>query len=329
MSELQPYLRPSILPKIAQCSHYRSEANAGPAADRGTKLDVAFRLAVETKAPHNAGLDEEEREAIEWAVDTSRLLAGEHELESREEFLRTGAMGLEGTADLLCSDGCWSADLKTGQVRNYLEQQALYALGFMSSHFADEWIVYLLFCDQRELVTLRFTQESAEQIVREVLAKANGDEPPQLNDYCGWCSARFTCPVRRESLGLVEFPGLEAIESAPSNVLRDFVLRAALVEEFNDKARDVLKDRCISGSKIAGVSLTSKKGTQRAPHTLIELHARELGLGDLFAAYGSMSAAKLREIWARKIPGTPFPEDKLEQAPGSSYVTVRRPKEAK
>ena len=58
-----------------------------------------------------------------------------------------------------------SADLKTGQLRNYREQMAAYALGFMEATFRTEWTSHLLFCDQRQLITHRFTYDEAKALV--------------------------------------------------------------------------------------------------------------------------------------------------------------------
>lgn len=324
------WLRPSMLPKLALCGRYRPNEDAGDAAARGTKLDEAFRAAIAGNAAPFGDLASEDQKAVTWAVDTSKALAGGKELLSGEDALRVEVYGMKGTADLLCA-AHWSADLKTGQKRNYLEQQAAYALGFMDSLFLDEWTVYLLYCDQEEVETLRFTREEAEKAVRGALAKANSDEPPQPNDYCGWCANRFTCSARREQVGIGELDGPNAwvLDQLPSDTLRNFVLRAKVVEDFSEKARELLKDRTLKGEKTAGVSLVSKRGSRQVPHTVIELHLKELGTGDVLAAYGNMSETKLLEIWNRKLPGKPFPADQVQEMPGSSYVRVSQPKGAK
>lgn len=322
----RPHLRPSMLPKLALCSWYRSEENAGAAADRGTKLDVAFR-AVIAGAALPAGLTAEESANVRWAVDTARALAGGAELVSVEEELKIEALGLTGTADLLCPEHNWSADLKTGQRRNYLEQQACYALGFMDRQFVDEWTVYLIYCDLQEMERLHFTRDEAERLVRGVLAKeADPQSLPQVNDYCGWCALRFDCEARKERLGLIPLSELEVFDQAPSEILRDFVLRANIVEEFAAKAKEVLKERLVAGDKVAGVSLVSKRGARKVPERVIELHLKSLGVGDILAAYGPLSEAKLLEIWERKLPDTPFPKDQVQEVPGSSYVRVSHPK---
>jgi hypothetical protein len=321
------FLRPSLLPKLALCGHYRSEEFAGAAADRGTMMDVAFRelIADGCYATNSTEFGDAEADAVHWAAKTAWALAGAHRLEAREEFLRVevGIEGMTGTADLLCPDALWSADLKSGQIRDYEAQQAAYALGFMERFFVDEWTIYLLYCDQQEVETLRFTLESATEIVHDALALWAGGVPPQPNDYCGWCAARWTCSARKEQLGLILPAGDAAtvnLESFDSEKLRDFVLACGTVEDFKDKARDILKERAMRG-KIEGVSLVTKKGSRTIP--AVELLPVAPALLPLL---GNVSEAKAREAWG---DASGFPESKIIEGAGSAYVKISKPKAKK
>jgi hypothetical protein len=332
MSADHSFLRPSLLPKLALCGHYRSEEFAGAAADRGTKLDEAFRLLIEKpeRFPSNwHEFTEDERTAILWAVKTAGALAGEHRLEAREEFLKieVGIHGMTGTADLLCPDALWSADLKSGQVRDYEAQQAAYALGFMERFFVDEWTIYLLYCDQQEVETLRFTLESATEIVHDALALWRGGVPPQPNDYCGWCAARWTCSARREQLGLVVPAGEVAkidLDSMESDKLVAFTQACKTVEDFSGKARDILKERAMKpGVKIPGVSVVSKRGSRTIPAVELEDIATTL-----LPLLGNVSEKKALEAWNTAQGGAyaklvPFPSDKVVESGGSTYIMVK------
>lgn len=325
------FLRPSMLPKLALCGHYRSDV-AGAAADRGTRLDVAFRDSIARKNIDVSGFDSEEREAIKWASATARALSGDWPLESDENWLKIECMGMTGTADLLCVGAGWSADLKTGQRRNYVEQQAAYALGFMDLYFADEWTVYLLYCDLRELETLRFTRKDAEKLVRGALTSARGEEPPVVNDYCGWCVKRFTCPARRESLGIIESDvmKLDLLDKLASPALREFVLRAKTVEEFAERARDILLDRTIAGEKTPGVAISSRKGSRKIEADELFPLIVEGGapkIHEILTTCGTLSEAKAIDLWAGSALA--FPADKVIELPGSSFVRISTPKPAK
>ncbi|XHR30582.1 MAG: hypothetical protein ACFUZC_08465 [Chthoniobacteraceae bacterium] len=108
---------------------------------------------------------------VEWAVTTLKVLAGDSPVITREEDCRVIIPWFEnpGTADALVLGKFAHADLKTGAMRNYREQMAAYALGLMDVYFASEWTAYLLFCDQRELVTIHFTYAEANAVVGNVV----------------------------------------------------------------------------------------------------------------------------------------------------------------
>lgn len=326
------FLRPSMLPKLALCGHFRSDDNVGEAAKRGTVMDGWFRnyIAGKTIGDGWAEASADDIEAISWAVDTARFLAREDALISEESALHIDIPGFPngGTADLLCSPARWHADLKTGQVRNYREQMAAYALGFMDAHFCDEWTCYLLFCDQQQLITERFTREDAQECVDDALALYRSDVPPQVNDYCSWCAQRWTCPARREELGNTTQIGLEMPDFAAmdSEKLVRFAGWAAVVEEWKDEARRIIKDRVASGEKMAGVKMISKRGSKKLSTQAIEHNIKRLGTGAVLAAYGPLSETKARELWT-KAPDLPFPEGDIFETPGSSYITVAKPAE--
>ena len=99
-AQTKEWLRPSMLPKLALCGHYRPDA-AGDAAARGTAMDAAFRELI-ASGQNTTGLESEELEAVAWAADTAQALAVGWPLFSDETQLKIEALGLTGTADLLC-----------------------------------------------------------------------------------------------------------------------------------------------------------------------------------------------------------------------------------
>lgn len=333
MTTPSTWLRPSNLDKLLQCGHYRPDLVSGPAAERGTRMDAAFRALIAGDSAPLGNLLPDEQAGVRWAVDTARQYAAGAALIADEAELRVAIPRLErdGTADLLCPEGGWSADLKGGQIRSYLAQQAAYALGFMDAYFLQEWTVYLLYADKRETTLLHFTRERAEQIVTDALAAANGDAAPEPNDYCGWCAARLECPARREALGIVPIEGAQAVDvaTAPSELLVEFCRRAGVVEDFADSARAEIKRRVEAGERIAGASVGTRKGTRKVAAEWLGLHASRLGIGDLLSAYGPLSAEKALEIVARKMPGTTVPDDAVIEAPSATYlkISTNKPKQ--
>lgn len=320
------FLRPSLLPKVAVCGSYRSDGEESEAAARGTKLDIALRALLAKQNVSMGDFTREEVLALKWAEGKTIKLANGLRIETDEENLRIECLGMEGTADVLCEEAAWSADLKSGQKRNYREQQAAYALGFMDRTLQDEWTVYLLYCDLEDVETLRFTREEAEQLVRSAIANAHDPAPPVPNEYCGWCAKRMECSARKEQLAIVSLN--VDFQRAESSLLREFCLRAATVADFAERAREIIRDRAIKGEKIPGVALITKRGSKRVPANVVERYLSQLGTGEVMAIAGSFSEAKIRELWGRQMPDKPFPDSEVIETAGSTYVQIRHTKNA-
>ena len=191
-------IRHSSLPKLAQCPCYESNPVAGPAAERGTRMDAAFRAMLMGK-PVEVDLTTEELEAVAWAVSTARTLADGAPIEADEDKLkvRTPGMEHEGTEDARTETKATSYDLKTGFLRSYFHQQGAYALGNMERTFAQDWTTHLIFCDQREVVSYVWTYEKASEVVSEVLNSATDpNRKPSACEYCSCCKKADTCVAR-------------------------------------------------------------------------------------------------------------------------------------
>jgi hypothetical protein len=267
--------------------------------------------------------------AVEWAVTTLRVLAGSAAVITREEDCRVFIPGLEkpGTADALVLEKFAHADLKTGQIRNYREQMAAYALGLMEMHFASEWTAHLLFCDQRKVVTLHFTFTEAKAIVEKVIAEYyDVTKQPSPCDYCGWCDKEETCPARlalAQNAVAVADPGFcfDAV-LADNGKLSQFLSACAVLEDFRERAEETAKERLQAGVNIPGWKLVTRRGPEFVDHVTVGHHIQALGFGSVLAAYGSLSAKKFREIWQQKFPQTPFPEEAVKH--GKASLSLRQ-----
>lgn len=257
-------VRPSALPKLAECRCFESKPATSPEAARGTKLDAIIRAAWNGE-PIDADLPAEDEEAVAWALEALRTLhigGSKSEVFTAEEQLRAvvPVQGVEaGTMDACCPSQAWLADFKTGQERNYMEQMAAYALACMEAYWAEEWTAHLLFIDQKKVVTHHFTRQEAADIVRSVV---NAPIVASCCDYCGWCAAQEFCPAIQQAAVEVTAPDLPAC--TPSAVSRGelpSVLEALASSEehahaflsklkvVNDWA-DLLKDRIKNRLKI-------------------------------------------------------------------------------
>jgi hypothetical protein len=320
-------LRPSNLPKLAACSCYEPNPNAGPAAARGSALDALFRARMQGDLNHaevSHDLNAEDVAAVEWAVTTLKVLAGDAPVITREEDCRVTIPGFEnpGTADALILGKFAHADLKTGQIRNYREQMAAYALGLMETHFASEWTAHLLFCDQRQVVTLHFAYDEAKEVVEKVIAAFHDTgKQPVLCEYCGWCDKEMTCSPRltlAQNAIAVSEPGF-AFESilADNEKLGKFLVACAVLEDFRGRAEETAKERLQAGASIPGWKLTTRRGPEFVDHITVGHHIQAIGFSAVLAAYGNLSAKKFRELWQAKFPQAPFPEEAVKHCHAS------------
>ena len=326
-------LRPSNLPKLALCPCYEANPNAGPAAARGSALDAIFRARMQGVPDQREMFYEpnaEDLAAIQWAMDTLNLLAGGSTVLTCESECQISIPGFEnpGTADALIAGKLAHADLKTGQKRNYREQMAAYALGLMEAHFASEWTAHLLFCDQRELVTLRFTYAEAKATVKKVIATYfDPEKTPSPCEYCGWCAKADTCPARLalmdKALSVAESGFDFAAVLADNGKLGLFLTGCAVLEDFREKAEETAKERLQGGVEIPGWKLVTRRGPEFVDHVTVGHHIGALGFGAVLAAYGNLSAKKFREIWEQKLPKEkPFPEEAVKH--GKASLSLRQ-----
>ena len=321
-------LRPSNLPKLAICACFEPNADAGPAAARGTKLDGVFRRRVLGDKSDDATIEKDELDAVDWAINTLRAIAGTAEIITDEERCRVRCLSLTGTADALVSELAMSADLKTGQIRNYREQMAAYALGFMDETFRPEWTTHLLFCDQRQLVTHRFTYDEATEIVTEIIARFHDfGKQPTVCEYCSWCAKAETCAPRLQLAAKALVPAEPAFNFelvlADNEKLGAFLTACAVLDDFRESAEEAAKKRLIAGEKVPGWTISSRKGTEFIYHDAVGRYIDRFGFGAVLGAYGNLSAAKFRQLWAEKMPADqPFPEELIQRGAGS--VSLRR-----
>lgn len=272
-------IRHSSLPKLSVssggCACFESAGGSSPAAERGTKMDEVFRKAYNGDAKALDTLSKADREAVEWAIDAVRSHAAGDEVITNEEQLkvRTSLIDHTGTEDARIPSRCLSLDLKTGQMRNYKEQMAAYALGNMETLFADHWTCVLVFCDQRTIVTHEFTYDEAKSIVEEVISGAlDINKQPTACDYCAWCARRNTCPAVVQPVAntqLIVEEGhlsLDLIKRdlAASPVRLAQFLRAANVfkKELWDFAKDEAKRKLELGEEVPGWKLQTTKGSE-------------------------------------------------------------------
>lgn len=311
-------IRHSALDKLDQCPCFESNPVSGPAAERGTRMDVAFRGLLMGDHQAFLALTADEQDSVMWAVSMAKDLAEGHEIVTDEALLKVKTPHLShiGTEDARVEARSRSMDLKSGQPRSYHKQQAAYALGNMARTFATEWECVLLFCDQKEVVHYRYTYEEADAWVKGIVRSATDpDRQPCANEYCGWCMKADTCVARTtpvvETLAVVESqPTGVSLEALKAGLLADperlgaFLTTNAIFEEFVDdlkiKAKALMQ---LAHMVVPGWKLQKEAGREHFDRIAIISAAvtGKSGLDDLVAnCGGKMTGTKFRE-WCGKM----------------------------
>lgn len=334
-------LRPSMLPKFAECPRYESTPDAGPAAVRGTAMDAAFRAILDgTHIAWTPDANNEDVAAVEWAVQMVRVLAGGAPVLAKESELGVAMLGMTGTADAACPEKLWSADLKSGQLRSYEEQQAAYALGFMEREFCEEWTTHLLFCDERKLVTQHWTHDSAWDVVNPVLAVVKDpNSSPTPCDYCSWCAKKWTCKERLEPLSMLltgapDKLDLERIKANPGELGALLNITHAIAKEhgLHDSLKEAGRDFMLKGTPVPGWNLQPGKKTETVPALMLAENfgpknlLRDAGSTKTLQAVGNISGSKFSTLW-NEVYSEDAPESVIQTNHGSAYLAKSRKKQ--
>ena len=322
-------IRHSSLSKLALCGQYEGAPGTSPAAERGTKLDQAFRHAwVHGEFP-DWDLTEEDAQAVRWTINQCVLLGGSTDgLMTADKDCRVQTAGLEhtGTVDGVAARANWSMDLKSGQIYDYQGQMAAYALGLMQMRFEQTWTTHLLFCDQRQVVTRNWTYKSASDMVRGILA--NVGTGPRQNDYCGWCAKSLTCPARVQAQEMAIQTTEHAITPQDGSFLAllddpvqlgRFLTACSTLEDFRDAAKEKARELLEAGQPVHGWRLQKPRASAFVDADVVARAVEEgiIGAGDAIRAGGSLSGKKAEALWSaagHELPAHVV-QQKIGQAP--------------
>ena len=265
-------ISPSTLPKLAECALFEGASGTSAAAERGTAIDIAIRNLI--SAEHDVAIVGEDAGAITYGVEELTRLAKGSFIETREEYLAMAVPGLSklGTADAVCKEQKWVADIKTGQVRNYREQLAAYSLACMEDNFDTSWTAHVIYVDQSMIRSYDFSYEEAKQITQRTIDRATSAEAkPTPCEYCSWCKHYNNCHaiVRQAESAVALIPDINgnSIEAIKDRILATPESLGAFIREWKLAEKEIaepllghLKTRLESGDEVAGWKLTSVSG---------------------------------------------------------------------
>ena len=344
-------IRPSALPKLAACRCFESNPVAGPAAQRGTRLDAAIRSIWQqfdtiTSGGINAtptmyeaaarialpDAPAEDIEAVVWALGRLEYHCGPFHydtIETREECLKATVplAGIAtGTMDAASMQLCTLFDIKSGEIRNYKEQMAAYALACMHARGEKGWKTVLLFIDKKVEVVHAFTRKEAEAIVRGV---RDAEEKPTTCEYCTWCLKFAECPAvdwevkSAMHIGTMEGPVMERLLDDHQQAA-DFLTKFKTTEEFAKRLKASLTER-IADCPSAYFTVSVAAGRRQvSPAELAE----RIGADKVVQHCSLISLKDAETAWNTSREGEPFPEEIIKTAGGHTSLRVKPQKKA-
>jgi hypothetical protein len=329
-------LTPSMAPKLAECAVFVGASGASAAAQRGTAIDYAIRMAMDGNESHLHQLPIDDLNAANWGIETLRKLSGGEHVETREEYLAMAVPGLSklGTADAICKRGRWVADIKTGQVRNYRQQLAAYALGCMEDHLAESWTAHVVYVDQQLVRSYDFTRAEAEATTQRWIAEATSeDAKPTPCEYCTWCAHFNSCgAIVRQAEGALELvtsygrtlDEIRAEIAADPLKLSVFAANWKTAEKhIAEPVIELLKKRLADGEEIPGWKVSTSAGREYVEAAAIAKASENVSKETLILALGGkMTGAKFREFCA--AGGVEVDETAIKS--GLAITTLRQTK---
>ena len=297
-------ISPSTLPKLAECALFEGASGTSAAAERGTAVDLAIRNLI--SAENDVAIVGEDAGAIAYGVEELKRLAKGSFVETREEYLAMAVPGLSklGTADAVCKEQKWVADIKTGQVRNYREQLAAYALACMEDNFDTSWTAHVIYVDQKMIRSYDFSYEEAWQTTQRTIARAiSAEAKPTPSEYCSWCKHFNNCHaiVRQAESAIALIPDINgnSIEAIRQRILATAESMGAFAKEWKLAEKEIaepvlghLKTRLENGDEVPGWKLTSMSGRRFVETEAIAKASQNITKETLILALGGKMSEK-------------------------------------
>ncbi len=329
-------LSPSSAPKLAECAVFVGASGSSAAAERGTAIDKAIRLAMDGDTAPIDQLTGDDLTAATWGIETLRGLSGGEHVETREEYLAMAVPGLSklGTADAICKRAMWVADIKTGQVRNYRQQLAAYSLSCMEDHFAESWTGHVVYVDQQLVRSYDFTRAEAEATTQAWISEATSeDAKPTPCEYCTWCQHFNECgAITRQAesaLALLKTDG-RTLDQIRAEIAADPLQMSVFAANWKTTEKhiaepviELLKQRLAAGDEIPGWKVSTSAGREYVEADAIAKASANVSKETLILALGGkMSAKQFRQFCADS--GVEVDESAVKA--GAPITTLRQTK---
>lgn len=321
-------LGPSQHPMFAACADYEGirddpedieleelAAEAGVTDDsakgRGTACHVALAKVLTRRSDPFAGLSDREVGQVRWVAEKVVDIAAaagygpeEIKVEQRVTHLKPDfTVQYFGTLDI--EFGPFILDAKFGEERDYFPQLAGYALPVQERDESHRIFAKIVYGRLKRVSSYVIDYTTAESVVHGILARrADPNRQPTLNQYCGWCAKRLTCPAINGTVGLlvdrredwpVKLPTFHVSQSNDPVVLGALrYLWKAYIEPWGKGVEFTTSQLAANGITPLGFRIQSERG--RAGYT------SNVGVANAMLAAG-VSAEQLAEVASFSLAG--------------------------
>ncbi len=350
-------LSPSKFPAWAVCPLFDSDDTPRQDATEGTAQHAALSSFLTSGPAPLASLSADAQEAVTWAADYIRNLAGVDPVasETRVEYSAPDAFApggesvlFYGTADAIIirppGNMADLIDFKSGaDDHDHRAQLAGYALALFSMRKRLKVIrCHVLYGRVRHVDSWSLTQAEAAGTVLPILDARNSPHAhPAASHYCGMCAHRVTCPALIAQVGIVaqanEWDSILPALRDPSAINDPDILSKALtlsrvVGTWADAVRKAATEKAKTGIPIPGYRLQERKAPPEISDPAAAMERTGMSLPEFLQA-SKVSIPKLSDLYAiaQGIPKTrarsqveELLSDLIQQGPPSlSLVTAK------
>lgn len=346
-------LRPSALPKLAECRCYASAPGESDAAARGHAIDSLMRdmLTSGKDITEREGLEEDDVKAAMWGVHAIREIANGSPIIAAEEHLKIDLHsevlpdfedGSHGVMDAAIPEIDVIIDFKTGRIRSYREQMAAYCLAMMNRSKgdlfmkpSDQYTAYCVFVDQQQIERYVFTEEEARACLRAVI---DATVAPSPCEYCSWCKHFETCPMTKKAVQEVVDLAAQLPKATPA-ALTSGQLPAVLEELYDDHEaaaqildaldratkwvklfKSGIKKRLNDGGSSTVFRLTKETASKKVMPLKLGQFMREWGTDAILSLFEPIPVSKFSPTWKKFNGEKPVPDDLITEEKGERQL---------
>lgn len=288
MSEERKHAKfsPSKFPQWEKCACFES-GPVGPAAKKGTfEHDVLENLFLQNPV---GKVDDVVFEKVQWAYEEILSIARECDAGIFDLCIEEKVSVMDdemnevtfGYLDVAFKDRI--VDYKSGEIRSYWGQMAVYALAKMQAKGLERVQAIEVYGKYKETVPYWIERKVAEDYVKGIIERVNDEnKKPVKNDYCGWCLKKAGCEewtgkvktvlksvgVTTKEMSVLAKKSLLDLTPADMSLLMPL---ADAVAKWSKNVKDFVKGEMLTGTQVPGYYVKKAPGNPKITDTAMAM----------------------------------------------------------